>query len=347
MNNSWKKIFYIIYTGQAFSIIGSSAVQYAIMFYLSVQTGSAKMLGIAAIMGFLPGALLSSIAGVYIDRNKKKTVMILTDLFIAVSSLVLAVAFMMDSVSPYLMFAVLFVRGVGSVFHGISMQAAIPLFVPQAELVRAGGFAQMINGAGNLIGPFLGALLILHFDMEYVMMIDVLGAIFAVICLLRVRLNDIKKERTQTQKADFKEEFRQGVISLRKNIPLYKSLPHYVTTGFLYMPINSLFILLVTDYYMGAELETSAMEVAVGIGMIIGSYIVGKFTKMKYKLIVQSMVTAIFGGFATLIGALPSTLYLLALMVTFIWGIIIPFFTVPFGSVLSRQNYKNFCFSKS
>ncbi len=51
--NSWKKIFYIIYTGQAFSIIGSSAVQFSIIFYLSMRTGSATVLGIAAIMGFL------------------------------------------------------------------------------------------------------------------------------------------------------------------------------------------------------------------------------------------------------------------------------------------------------
>lgn len=330
--NSWKKIFYIIYTGQAFSIIGSSAVQFSIIFYLSMRTGSATVLGIAAIMGFLPGAILGSFAGVYIDRNRKKTVMMLADGFIALSSLVLVAAFMLGEPSIWLIFAILFARGVGTVFHGISMQAAIPLFVPLTELVKAGGWAQMINGAGNLIGPFLGAILIAHLDMQYVVMVDVVGAILAILCLLCVNLNDPKKEYTVAEKADFKQEFKLGIVALRKNKPLYKTLPHYVATGFLYMPINALFMLLVIEHYMGTEDAASAMEVAVGLGMIVGSFIIGKFAKMKYKLMVQAIDTAILGGFAVVIGALPPHLLPLAIGITFVWGITVPFFSVPFGA---------------
>lgn len=333
MESSWKKKFLTIYIGQAFSIIGSAAVQFGIIFYLTLQTGSAVTLSIAAIAGYLPGILFGSFAGVHIDRNKKKTVMMIADGGIALSSIILAAAFIMPSPpSNILIYIMLFVRGIGTVFHGISMQAAIPLFVPGEELVKAGGWAQLVNGAGNLIGPAIGALLIKFLDMEYVMLIDIVGATFAIICLLCVKLNDPKKEYTKNEKPNFSDEFRHGLKALKKNKPLYRTIPHYVITGFLYMPLNALFMLLVVAHYGGGETEASYMEIAIGLGMILGSIIVGQFGKMKRKLTVFSLATAAMGGFAFVVGALPPALFWAGVVVTFVWGIVIPFFSVPFGA---------------
>lgn len=330
---SWKKKFFTIYAGQAFSIIGSAAVQFAIIFHLTLQTGSAVTLSIAAIAGYLPGILFGSFAGVHIDRNKKKTIMMISDGGIALSSIVLAVAFMMPiQPSNILIYIILFVRGIGTVFHGISMQAAIPLFVPGKELVKAGGWAQLVNGAGNLIGPVIGALLIKFMDMEYVMLVDIVGAILAIICLMCVKLNDPKKEYTKEEKPDFWGEFRHGLKALKKNKLLYRTIPHYVITGFLYMPLNALFMLLVVNYYGGGEAEASYMEIAIGLGMILGSIIVGQFGKMKRKLTIFSLATAIMGSFAFIVGALPPTLFWFGVIITFVWGIVVPFFSVPFGA---------------
>jgi len=41
MGDHWKKKFAVIYTGQAFSLLGSAAVQFAVIWWLTVQTGSA------------------------------------------------------------------------------------------------------------------------------------------------------------------------------------------------------------------------------------------------------------------------------------------------------------------
>ena len=70
MNNlgNWKKQFAIIYTGQAFSILGSAAVQFAVIWWLTVQTGSAITLTIASVASFLPNMLIGPFAGVWIDR---------------------------------------------------------------------------------------------------------------------------------------------------------------------------------------------------------------------------------------------------------------------------------------
>lgn len=57
INNNWKKVFYIISGGQAFSVLGSSMVQFAIIWWLTVKTDSAMVLSTASIAGYLPHAV--------------------------------------------------------------------------------------------------------------------------------------------------------------------------------------------------------------------------------------------------------------------------------------------------
>ena len=46
--SDWKKTFFIIWTGQAFSLLGSEFVQFALVWYLTKQTGSASVLALAS-----------------------------------------------------------------------------------------------------------------------------------------------------------------------------------------------------------------------------------------------------------------------------------------------------------
>lgn len=66
-NKNWQKIFYTISLGQAFSILGSSIVQFAIVWYLTVSTNSAIVLTFASMVSFLPQAILGPFIGTIVD----------------------------------------------------------------------------------------------------------------------------------------------------------------------------------------------------------------------------------------------------------------------------------------
>ena len=51
---NWKKTFAVIWSGQLASILSSSVVAFAIIFWVSLETGSAQELALAAIAGMLP-----------------------------------------------------------------------------------------------------------------------------------------------------------------------------------------------------------------------------------------------------------------------------------------------------
>lgn len=138
---SWKTPFIIIYAGQAFSLVGSAAVQFAVIWWLTVQTESAIVLTIATIVALLPNMLIGPFAGVWVDRYNRRTVMMLADAFVALTSMILGIAFWLSNTPPvWFIYCMLFLRGLGNTFHGPAMQAAIPMLVPAPMLTKAGGW---------------------------------------------------------------------------------------------------------------------------------------------------------------------------------------------------------------
>ena len=91
---NWKKSITRFLTAQTISLFGSSLVQYAIVWYITLTTSSGKMLTISTLCGFLPQILISLFAGVWIDRYDRKLMIMLSDSVIAVSTLLLAIAFL-------------------------------------------------------------------------------------------------------------------------------------------------------------------------------------------------------------------------------------------------------------
>lgn len=89
----WKKKIILFLTSQTLSLFGSSLVQYAISWYITLKTQSGVMMTISIICGFLPIFFLSPFAGVWADRYNRKTLIMLADAMIAVATLSIAIVF--------------------------------------------------------------------------------------------------------------------------------------------------------------------------------------------------------------------------------------------------------------
>ncbi len=79
----WKVKFFAIWTGQIFSLLGSSLVQFALVWYLTKCTGSATVLAGATVAAILPEIILGPFVGALVDRWNRRLVMILADGMIA------------------------------------------------------------------------------------------------------------------------------------------------------------------------------------------------------------------------------------------------------------------------
>ena len=98
-NKPWKTTFFTIWGGQALSLLGSQLVQFALIWYLTVTTGSATVLATASLVGMLPGVILGPFVGTLVDRWNRRIIMLLADSLIALATIGLAVLFALDVVA--------------------------------------------------------------------------------------------------------------------------------------------------------------------------------------------------------------------------------------------------------
>lgn len=145
MNSQWKKTFAFIFSGQIFSILTSAMVQFSIVWHLTETTGSATVLMLAGLAGFLPQAVLGPFIGVWLDRWNRKLTMIAADSAIALTSLILGAYYLWGEPSLWIVYAILLIRSAASSFHAPSFQAAIPLIAPEDQLTRVAGWNQLIS----------------------------------------------------------------------------------------------------------------------------------------------------------------------------------------------------------
>ena len=303
--NKWKKQFAIIYAGQAFSLLGSAAVQFAVIWWLTVQTGSAITLTVASIISFLPNLLLGPFAGVWIDRYNRGKVMIAADGLVALSSVILGAAFLIMDIPPvWFIYTVLFLRGLGNTFHSPAIQSAIPLLVPAEMLTKAGGWGNLVSSISNMLGPVLGAALMGVFSIASIMLVDISGAIFAIVCLLFVKIPDVPQS---AEKPNFCEDFRQGISAMKKNKPLRAVLPSYLLATIIYMPLGALFPLFVYNYFGGNAWHNSVVEFVFASGLLVSSLIMGVWGGLRKRFLMISLAIGLQGTAILVSGALPQS----------------------------------------
>lgn len=323
---NWKFKFFTIWTGQAVSLVTSAILQMGIIFYLTEKTGSAMVLSIASLVGFLPYAVFGPAIGVFVDRIDRKKIMIGADLIIAIAGAVLAVIALFMAPPVWMVMIVLFIRSIGTAFHSPALNAVTPLLVPEDQLTKCAGYSQSLQSVSYIISPAIAALLYSVWELNTIIALDVLGAIIACIT---VGLIPMPKGREQTKalQSNFIEEMKEGFMVLRQNKGLFTLLLVGTFYTFVYMPINALFPLISMEYFNGTPMHVSMTEIAFASGMLIGGLILGLFGNYKnpIRLITASFFT--MGTSLTIAGLLPSSGFVLFIICCVVMGLSVPFYS--------------------
>ena len=266
--DNWKRVFAIIWTGQFLSILTSSIVNFAIVLWLSLETGSAEVLAFATMAALLPQSVLGLFTGIFIDRWKRKRVMIMADSFIAFCTLILAVLFYFDLAKISHIYVLLALRSVGSAFHMPAMQASVPLLAPKSELMRIAGINQVIQSVCNIAGPALAGLFITMMKMTNILLLDVAGAAFACLSLCFVFIPDPSHEERNSELHLWREA-KEAIMEVRNQYGLSWLFLLSILATFVIMPVSVLFPLMTLNHFAGNAFQVSLVEVSWGGGALL------------------------------------------------------------------------------
>ncbi|KFI97551.1 MFS transporter [Bifidobacterium stellenboschense] len=186
--SGWTRRVALLLTGQAFSLLGSNIVQYALWWWIVLQERSGWSMLLATLFGVMPQSLVSIFGGSMADRYRRKPLIMLPDLIIAGVTVMLSFAFAHGWANLAILFVVLFIRSAGGGVQTPAIQSFIPDITPAGGLLRVNSIYGMINSANMLVAPAIAAVLINVMPLWSILLIDVTTAVIGVgfVALIRV-----------------------------------------------------------------------------------------------------------------------------------------------------------------
>lgn len=313
-------------------------VQYAIIWYLTKETSSATILSIATILGMLPMALLSPFVGPLVDRWNKKALLIVPDVVAAIFAIILSVSGGVFHVFPiWLIFVSLLMRSIAQTFQMPTIQSVMPTMVPDKELTKLNGQLGMVQSANMIIAPALGAFLFAIIPLQYLILLDVLGAILGISILIWVQIPNNEKIDAALHML---HNTKLGVQQLMHN----KGLWYITITGavftLLYMPAASMYPLMTMKYFQGTVGQAGFIKALYSGGKLVGGAIIGIWGNWSDRM--KPVIIAFFlVGIPTgLSGLLPGnqTGFMWFAILNVVEGIATPFFNTLLMAMI-QQSY--------
>ncbi|WP_455462873.1 MFS transporter [Candidatus Hodarchaeum mangrovi] len=337
--------YLFFWVAQILSILGSTIVQFVIIWWIVVRFVNPLYLSIAYLLGIGIQVIFMPIAGVLIDRWNRKIVLGVSDGLQAVGAIFLILIFtFQDQFTVNTMFwvviALIGFRGIISSFHDTAARAIVPLMVPRKHLSRINGLQFIFLGLVNIIGPALGALLYYVFPLTetgFIIWIDVVTFIIAVLPLFIITIPDIETYITMNggkiQTKSFLRDFLDGIHILRSKQGLLPLIYVFTLINFLEIPIIVLGPIFVYSTHLGEAIDLALILGASQIGMLLSGIwiLVKKDWRRKTFVIIIALYIQIFGYFLQVIT--PNGLFWFMSIGAFIFGATLPISNAMFRTI--------------
>ena len=293
----WKLSFFTIWTGQAFSLLGSSLVGFALVWYLTDVTGSATVLAIAAMLEILPSVFIGPLAGALVDRWNRRLVMLFADSITALATALLIYLVWAGTLQIWHIYVLMLARSTAGSFHMPAMLSSTSLMVPEDQLTRVQGLNQMLRGLINIAAPLLGALLIEFLPLHNVLTVDIGTAVLAILPLLFIHIPQPADDLTRMEgKTSVWKDMSLGFRYVWEWVGLRNIIFLAVVINLVTMPAIILMPLLVKNEFSGGVVEIASMQSSWAVGFLVGGVLLSTWGGFRRKI-----MTAILGmfGFAT------------------------------------------------
>ncbi|HEY5728850.1 MAG TPA: MFS transporter [Anaerolineales bacterium] len=335
---NWAPRFFTVWGGQAISLFGSQLVQFALVWWLTRETGSATILATATLFALLPQVLLGPFVGTLVDRWNRRNIMLVADSSIALATLLLFYLFATGLVQVWHIFAILVVRSLGGAFHGPAMTSSTSLMVPKKHLARVAGANQTLQGLLSIFAPPLGALLIELISTQNVLLIDIGTAAFAILPLFFIPIpqpaRHAKQASGEIEKTSYMHDLREGFSYVVKWKGLLGLIILAMLLNFLLVPASSLLPLVVTKVFKGGATELGWTQSLFGTGVILGGVLLSIWGGFKKRIVTSFSGIIGIGVGIVLIGLVPENMFYLLLASQFLVGFMQVFANGPLMAIM-------------
>ena len=274
------KNYLLFWSGQLFSLFGSTVVYFAITWWITIETGNPIFISIASFLHIISNVIVLPFAGVLSDRLNKKKLIMIEDSSQVIATVFLIIFFALNVTNIYVIFILISIRSIFQAIHLPTVNSIIPTMVPKEKLTRINGINYLFTGLVELTAPFVGAILLLNLSVNQVLWTDLITFAIALIPLLIVRIPSVNDDKESDKgNNSFVKDFKIGFKTLRLIPGILIILILAMFQNLLIRPITTL-----TSYYVNVIHSGTVLDLAIVMGFLQGSMIFGALvTSLKKK----------------------------------------------------------------
>ena len=309
-----KAVLFLI--SQAVTLFGSSVVQFAIVWYVTLQTSSGAWVSALTIAAYVPQFVISFFSGVWADRYPRKRLIIWADATIALATLALALLLPYLGEGTLLLAALVVISVIRSIGTGIqtpAVNAAIPQLVSEDKLMKFNGVNATIQSLVQFAAPAVAGAVLSLGTLRETLLIDIATAVVGIGILSAVAMPFTKLEEAPSMLTEMKAGFGYAVKDSFVG-PLLLLFGLFI---FLCVPAGFLATLFVSRQYGDTYWYLTLVEVIGFIGMTAGGLLIGAWGGFanRVKTLVVGMIA--FGALAIGMGAVDNFIVYLVLMAVY------------------------------
>jgi MFS family permease len=293
----------------------------ALLWFVYELTGSAFKMAMIGLLQTIPPLVFGPLIGVYLDRMKKKPVMIWVDLIRTGLVMLIPLLYAMQALTLERLYVLVFATSIVSTVFGPALASAVPLLVPRAQLTAANALIQSTTHIDLLIGPAVCGVGIAMIGAPNVLYLDAATFMVSAMCLLPIRLSETLQ--TRAQMADRASILQDLLVGFRFVFIQHRTVLLLMFTATLYSLGASAFVFLLpvfaTQHLDASPVELGWLWSSLGIGMLAASAWLAWINQgdLQHRLRLISAALAVGAVAVCTLGMLQAPVMAAALIIVF------------------------------
>jgi MFS family permease len=190
--------FLKLWTGQSISELGSQVSQLAIPWLAAVGLHATPIeFSLLGVLGFMPFILFALPAGVWVDRLRRRPILIVGDSARAVLLALIPILWALGVLQIWHLLVIQFAIGIFTVFFDVAYQSYLPALIGREHLVDGNSKLQLTVSIAQVAGPSMSGGIIAAITAPYAILADAVSFLISTVFMVRMRHREVLPERPE------------------------------------------------------------------------------------------------------------------------------------------------------
>ena len=273
--------FYILWSTQSISQLGSSITAFALTLWLYEQTGSSLGTAMLTICSYAPYVIMSIFAGALTDRFDKKKTMLVCDVLAVMCTVAIFILYKTNTLMIWHLYAINAFSGLMNTVQQPAAEVAMTLIIPERYYQKTSGLRSLSRSLVSTLNPLIAASLYALIGLTGVIAVDIgsFAVAFAALLFL-IKIPESKRDKTENVLVLAKE----GLMYLKANPMIMTMILFLSGVNLIASAFDGILPGLVLPNPKGGSSVLGLVTSCSGIAMIIGSLLVSVLPKPKDRI---------------------------------------------------------------